>query len=58
MTAEMDDSQQATDEPERHRPAGPAETDSGRSYFPAYVVSQARWNLADLRVRRRYPRPR
>jgi hypothetical protein len=30
----------------------------GRSYFPAHVVSVARWNLADLRVRRSSPPPR
>jgi hypothetical protein len=35
-----------------HGPA-PAETAAGRSYFPAYVVSVARWNLADLRIIRR-----
>jgi hypothetical protein len=52
----MDDSQQPRpDGSDDRRP--PDQGASGRSYFSAYLVSETRWNLADLRVRGRYPPP-
>jgi hypothetical protein len=58
MNEDHDDHHVRPDGSDRGRgtPSDPATT--GRSYFPAQVVSVARWNLADLRVRRSSPPPR